>query len=106
RQLPLHSRLALQWAPVGDAESLRADIVEAALRERLAAHDLDVRERGAFEHVRESLARELFPAAVEWLALAEAVIAAQAELRPLLEPPLIGFAKANYDDLREQLDEL
>jgi len=27
-------------------------------------------------------------------------------LRPWLEPPLIGFARASYDDLREQLHEL
>jgi len=106
RQLPLANALALKWTPLGTAEGLRADVVEAALRERLAAHDLDVRRRADFEHLREAIARELFPAAVERLKLAEAVIAAQAELRPLLQPPLMGFARANYDDLREQLEEL
>jgi ATP-dependent helicase HrpA len=106
RQLPLDRALALQWTPLGNTDALRADIIEGAWRERLAAHELDVRDRGAFEHLRESLARELFPAAIERLALAEAIIAAYAELRPLLTPPLLGFAKANYDDLREQLDEL
>ena len=106
RQLPLDRGLALQWTPLGSTDALRADIVEGALRDRLVAHDLDVRDRGAFEHLRETLARELFPGAIERLALAEAIIAAYAELRPLLEPPLLGFAKANYDDLHEQLDEL
>ncbi len=106
RQLPLDRALALQWTPLGNTDALRADIIEGAWRERLAAHELDVRDRGAFEHLRESLARELFPAAIERLALAEAIIVAYAELRPLLTPPLLGFAKANYDDLREQLDEL
>jgi ATP-dependent helicase HrpA len=33
----------------------------------------------------------------------EAVLAAYAELLPRLTPPLLGFAKANYDDLRAQL---
>jgi len=28
------------------------------------------------------------------------------ELKPLMEPPLLGFARANYDDLRDQLGEL
>ncbi|MFM2287109.1 MAG: ATP-dependent helicase HrpA, partial [Pseudomonadota bacterium] len=59
-----------------------------------------------FEHVREAIARGLFPAAVERLKQAEAIIVAYAELRPLLQPPLMGFARANYDDLREQLDDL
>ncbi|HEY0178585.1 MAG TPA: ATP-dependent RNA helicase HrpA, partial [Dokdonella sp.] len=92
--------------PPGVADALRDDLVEAALREQLARHDLDLRRRADFERVREAIARGLFPAAVERLALAEAILAAHAELRPLLEPPLIGFARANYDDLREQLGEL
>jgi ATP-dependent helicase HrpA len=106
RQLPLANALALKWAAFGSAEALRADIVEGALRERLAAHTLDIRDRAQFQRASDAIARELFPAAMERLHLAEAIIQAQAELRPLLEPPLIGFAKANYDDLREQLDEL
>ena len=125
RQLPLNDALLLKSAamdghfltsaikddrtgkpPLGSAESLRGDLVESALRERFDAQDLDIRDRGAFEHVKETVARELFPAAVERLALAETIIAAYAELRPLLEPPLLGFARANYDDLREQLAEL
>ena len=88
------------------SDSLRADLIEGVLRERLAAHELAVRDRAAFDALREAIARELFPAAIERLALAEAVLAALAELRPLLEPPLMGFAKANYDDLHEQLDAL
>ncbi|MEP7042972.1 MAG: ATP-dependent RNA helicase HrpA [Dokdonella sp.] len=126
RQLPLKNDLSLRSAamdgrfsmsaikddrksaasPLGSAESLRADLIEAALRERLAAHDLDVRRRADFEHVREAIARELFPAAIERLALAETIITAYGELLPLLEAPLMGFARANYDDLREQLAEL
>jgi ATP-dependent helicase HrpA len=106
RQLPLNNGLALKWTPLGSADALRADLVEAALRERFDAHDLDLRDRVAFEHAKEAIARELFPAAVARLGLAESVIAGYAELRPLLEPPLVGFARANYDDLKEQLNEL
>jgi ATP-dependent helicase HrpA len=58
------------------------------------------------DRARETIMRQLFPAAVELLALAEAIIAGYAELRPLLQPPLLGFARANYDDLEEQLREL
>ncbi|MEO7431777.1 MAG: DUF3418 domain-containing protein, partial [Dokdonella sp.] len=106
RQLPLNNGLALKWTPLGSADALRSDLIEAALRERFDGHDLDIRDRAAFEHAKEVIARELFPAAVERLALAETVIAGYAELRPLLEPPLMGFARANYDDLKEQLNEL
>jgi ATP-dependent helicase HrpA len=106
RQLPLNNMLMLKWTPMGGPEALRADIVEAALRELFTGLDPDVRTRGAFEHARETIMRQLFPAAVELLALAEAIIAGYAELRPLLQPPLLGFARANYDDLEEQLREL
>jgi ATP-dependent helicase HrpA len=33
-------------------------------------------------------------------------LSAYAELTQWLEPPLMGYARANYDDLREQLGEL
>ena len=72
----------------------------------IAAHDLNVRSAGAFEALHVQCARELFAAAVERLKLAEPIIEAQAELKPWLDPPLMGFAKASYDDLREQLDAL
>jgi ATP-dependent helicase HrpA len=106
RQLPLANVTALKWAALGSAETLRADLVEAALGERLQQHDLDVRTRSAFESSKAALGVELFAAAIERLKLAEAIIEAHAELMPWLEPPLLGFARANYDDLREQRDEL
>jgi ATP-dependent helicase HrpA len=106
RQLPLANATALRWASLGSAENLRADLVEAALVERLQAHELDVRTRVAFDTLKASLGSELFPAAVARLELAEAIIEAHAELLPWFEPPLIGFAKANYDDLRVQREEL
>ncbi len=58
----------------------------------LQEHDLDVRTAGAFEALRTQAARELFAAAVERLKRVEPIIEAQAELKPWLEPPLIGFA--------------
>jgi len=106
RQLPLANASMLKWAPLGSAESLRADLIEAGLRERLAAQDLDIRQRADFERVREDIARTLFAAAMERLAIVEDIIANYAELKPLLEPPLLGFARANYEDLEDQLAEL
>jgi ATP-dependent helicase HrpA len=96
----------LALGTIVSVDEMRVDIVEAALREQFAALDPDVRTRVAFEHARETIARQLFPLAIEHLALAETIIDAHAELRPLLQPPLLGFARANYDDLEEQLREL
>ncbi len=106
RQLPLKNALMLKWAPLGSADSLRADLVEGALGELFAARDLDVRARDAFERLKEDIARVLFATAMERLAIVEEIIAGYAELKPLMEPPLLGFARANYDDLRDQLAEL
>jgi ATP-dependent helicase HrpA len=106
RQLPLKNALMLKWAAIGSAEALRIDTVEGALRELLAVRDLDVRMRADFDRVRDELARALFPGAMERLAIVEDIIVNYAELKPLLEPPLLGFARANYDDLHDQLAEL
>ncbi|MEO6969123.1 MAG: ATP-dependent RNA helicase HrpA [Rhodanobacteraceae bacterium] len=104
RQLPIASKLALQYAPLGRAEEFRDDLVEGGFSDLLAEHDLEVRERAAFQALRESLARGLFAAAMQRLQLAEPIIGAQAELKPWLTPPLLGYALANYDDLHEQMD--
>ncbi|HOX72461.1 MAG TPA: ATP-dependent RNA helicase HrpA [Dokdonella sp.] len=106
RQLPLANITALKWAALGSAETLRADLVEAALAERLQSRALDARTRADFEKLKADLGSELFAAAIERLKLAEAIIEAHAELMPWLEPPLLGFATVNYEDLLEQRDEL
>ena len=104
RQLPIERRLALKYAGIASVDSLRADLIEAALGELLADSDLDVRRRAAFRHLQAGMARNLFAAAVDWLKTVEEILAAYAELTPWLEPPLMGYARANYEDLHEQLD--
>ncbi len=106
RQLPLGRATSLKWISFGGVDALREDLVEAALAELCAGRSLDLRTRSEFERVREELGRALFPAATERLQQAEKILQAYAELVPLLEPPLIGFATASYDDLRGQLAEL
>jgi ATP-dependent helicase HrpA len=106
RRLPIANPLALKYASLGGVEGLREDLVEGGFAGLLARIDLDARSAGAFEALRTQAARELFACAVERLKLAEPIIEAQAELRPWLQPPLVGFARASYDDLREQLDAL
>ncbi len=106
RRLPIANPLALKYAPLGGVDSLREDLVEGGFADLLERHALEVRTAAAFEALRTQASRELVAAAVERLKLAEPIIDAQADLKPWLEPPLIGFARASYDDLREQLVQL
>ncbi|WP_449423247.1 ATP-dependent RNA helicase HrpA [Rhodanobacter lindaniclasticus] len=106
RRLPIGNALALKYAPLGSVDSLREDLIEGGFADLLDHHELDVRTAGAFEALRTQCARELFGAGIERLKLAEPIIEAQAEAKPWLEPPLLGFARASYDDLREQFDAL
>jgi len=106
RRLPVGNALALKYAPLGSVDRLREDLLEGGFDDLLQRHDLDVRTAGAFESLHAQCSRELFAAGVERLKLAEPIIEAQAELKPWLQPPLLGFAKASYDDMHEQLDSL
>ncbi|HEY7872963.1 MAG TPA: ATP-dependent RNA helicase HrpA, partial [Rudaea sp.] len=106
RQLPIDRKLALKYAGIASVDALREDIVEAAFADLLAARDLDLRTRESFRDASSELTRLLFPAAVERLKIVEEILIAYAELSPWLDAPLLGYARANYDDLREQLDAL
>ena len=106
RRLPVGNALALKYAPLGGVDGLREDLVEGGFADLLERHDLDVRTTAAFETLHTQMAREVFGAAVERLKLAEPIVEAQADLKPWLDPPLMGFARASYDDLREQFDAL
>jgi ATP-dependent helicase HrpA len=106
RRLPIANALSLKYAPLGSIDGLREDLVEGGFADLLDTLDLNARSAAGFESLRTHAARELFASAIERLKLAEPIIEAQADLKPWLQPPLIGFARASYDDLREQLDVL
>lgn len=106
RRLPIGNALALKYAPLGGVDGLREDLVEGGFADLAARLDLDARSAGAFATLHAQAVRELFACAVERLKLAEPIIEAQAELKPWMQPPLMGFARASYDDLREQFDAL
>ncbi|WP_079522558.1 ATP-dependent RNA helicase HrpA [Luteibacter sp. 22Crub2.1] len=103
RQLPIANPLSLKYAPMGSVDDLREDLVEGGFSDLLDGRRLDMRTQGAFEALRTEFAQKLFGAAMARQKLAEPIIEAQAELKPWMEPPLMGFARASYDDLREQL---
>jgi ATP-dependent helicase HrpA len=104
RRLPIANALSLKYAPLGSIDGLRDDLVEGGFVDLLAQRDLNVRSAATFEVLRTHAARELFAFAVERLKLAEPIIEAQADLKSWMQPPLMGFARASYDDLGEQLE--
>ncbi len=117
KQLPVSPRLGLLYAAIEqfgqgpearakEKEQLRADLVEAALNAVLAEGLDGIRDRAAFQKRAEAAGRALFGEAMARLQLAEQILAAVAELKPKLEAPLMGWAGANLDDLRAQLEGL
>jgi len=118
RQLPLRPQLGLlyaalhgfSWQAAGNepqsADALRTDLAAAALARLMAIELANVRDADAFELLLEGVRTRLFGEALNLLGMVEQILQAVAELRPLLEPPLIGFAASNLDDLRQQLGQL
>jgi ATP-dependent helicase HrpA len=106
KQLPLKPKLAVAFAPHGRADALREDIVEGAFADVLREQELNVRDRTAWNALRDAVSRALFGAAMERLKLAEPTLAALAELQPWMKPAIKGQAKASYADLASQIDTL
>jgi ATP-dependent helicase HrpA len=106
KQLPVSPKVGLLYASIESQERLRGDLAEAALNALLAEGLDEIRERGAFDSRLAEVGRQLFPEAMKRLALAEEILALVAEVRPKLEPPLMGWAQGNLDDLRRQLEAL
>ncbi len=105
KQLPVSPKLGLLYAAIESAERLRADIVDAALN-ALLEHDLELRDRAAFEARLAAVDKQLFAEAMRRLELAETILAGYAEIKPRLESPLLGWARGNLDDLQLRLHEL
>ena len=89
-----------------DADRLRADLVDGAFEALTADGLLDVRDAEAFAQRRDAIARALFGEAMRRLTQADTILALVAEVRAKLESKLIGWARANLDDLQAQLDAL
>jgi ATP-dependent helicase HrpA len=106
RQMPIARNLALKYTAIATLDALREDIVDAAFGQLIEAMPLDIRRREDFHHAISELSRNLFGEAMRWLVIVEDVLVAYAQLTPWLEAPLMGYARANYEDLREQLDAL
>jgi len=106
KQLPVSPKLGLLYAAIESSERLRTDIVEAALNAQLATGLGQVRDKAAFDAGITRIGKDLFPAAMQRLQLAETILAAYAEIKPRLESKLLGWAKGNLDDLSAHLRSL
>ena len=106
KQLPVSPKLGLLYAAIESAERLRADIAEAALAAALGGELQGIRDKPAFDTLVAKIGKELFPAAMQRLQLAEAVLALYAEIKPKLESPLMGWARGNLDDIAAHLRSL
>ena len=116
RQLPVQPKTALLYAAIEsqaprrdglrDADRLRNDLVDGAFA-ALAADGLGaIRSPEGFGLRRDAIARQLFGEAMERLRQAEVILGRVAEVRAALESNLMGWARANLDDLHAQLASL
>jgi ATP-dependent helicase HrpA len=116
KQLPVQPKISLLYAAIEsmdprrdglkDADRLRADLVGGAFA-ALAEHDLlAIRDADAFAQRRDAIGKALFGEAMRRLQQADAILALVAEVRAKLESKLMGWARANLDDMRAQLDAL
>ena len=116
RQLPVQPKASLLYAAIEslaprrdglkDADRLRADLVDGAFAALAADGLLGVRDADAFDARRDAIARELFGEAMRRLQQAEVILGLVAQVRTALESELLGWARANLDDMLAQLQAL
>ncbi|GHA88912.1 ATP-dependent RNA helicase HrpA [Cognatilysobacter bugurensis] len=113
KQLPVSPKTGLLYAAIESAsprhaglkegDRLRLDLVDGAF-DALASEGLvEIRDPDAFAQRQATIAKGLFPEAMERYRQAEAILAAVADVRAKLESPLMGWASGNLDDMRTQL---
>ncbi|SBV35544.1 ATP dependent RNA helicase [uncultured Stenotrophomonas sp.] len=103
KQLPVSPKTGLLYAAIESQERLRGDLVDAAMNAVLADGLGDIRTPETFEQRRADAAKQVFGEAMARLKLAETILGLVGELRPLLEAPLMGWARGNLDDMERQL---
>ena len=103
RQLPLDAKAQFTWAAIGSLEALRIDIVDQVLGSRLGQESVAVRDQEEFQQLAAAISADLGRQATGRALRVEAALHALSPIGPRLTPPLMGFAAANFDDIREQL---
>jgi ATP-dependent helicase HrpA len=116
KQLPMQPKISLLYAAIEsrsprrdglkDNDRLRQDLVEGAFAALAADGLAELRDPDTFALRRDAIAKMLFGEAMDRLKQAETILARVAEVRVALESNLMGWAKANLDDLQAQLQAL
>ncbi|MEO6155458.1 MAG: DUF3418 domain-containing protein, partial [Thermomonas sp.] len=125
KQLPVQAKTSLLYAAIAafdsrtavpsanprrdglkDSDRLRSDLVDGAFAALTEDDFLEVRDIDAFNQRVDTIAKTLFAEAMQRLQQAEAILTAVAEVRAALESKLMGWARANLDDMRVHLDSL
>ncbi|MEZ0469360.1 DUF3418 domain-containing protein [Luteimonas salinilitoris] len=113
KQLPVPPKTALLYVAIEstaprataarEGDLLRAGLVDGAWA-ALTAEGLEaIRDAGAFAQRRDAIARTLFGEATRRLRLAEEILDRIAEIRARLDSGLMGWARANLDDMQAHL---
>ncbi|WP_310151183.1 ATP-dependent RNA helicase HrpA [Luteimonas sp. 3794] len=114
KQLPVAPKTALLYAAIESAaprggkpgDRLREDLVDGALAALLVDGLETIRDADAFAAHRDAVGKALFGEAMARLQQAEAILDRVAEVRARLESKLMGWARANLDDMQAQLHAL
>ena len=112
KQLPVKPKTALLYAAIEagggsrEGDLLRDDLVEGAFAALTADGLGEVRDAQAFADLRDRVGREVFAEATRRLQLAEEILERIAAVRASLESNLMGWARANLDDMHAHLAEL
>nr|WP_310233470.1 ATP-dependent RNA helicase HrpA [Luteimonas terrae] len=114
KQLPVAPKTALLYAAIESAaprdgkpgDRLREDLVDGALAALLVDGLETIRDADAFATHRDAVGKALFGEAMARLQQAEAILDRVAEVRARLESKLMGWARANLDDMQAQLHAL
>lgn len=114
KQLPVAPKTALLYAAIESAaprdgkpgDRLREDLVDGALAALLVDGLETIRDADAFAAHRDAVGKALFGEAMARLRQAEAILDRVAEVRAKLESKLMGWARANLDDMQAQLQAL
>ncbi|WP_257644320.1 DUF3418 domain-containing protein, partial [Luteimonas salinisoli] len=113
KQLPVAPKTALLYAAIEAAaprapeprggDLLREDLVEGAFLALAADGLVGIRDAAAFAARRDAIARTLFAESTRRLRLAESILERIAEIRARLDSGLMGWARANLDDMQAHL---
>ncbi|MGO1540837.1 MAG: ATP-dependent RNA helicase HrpA [Luteimonas sp.] len=109
KQLPVEPKTALLYAAieagggVREGDLLREDLVEGAFAALTSDGLQDIRDAAAFAALRDRVGRGVFAEATRRLRLAEDILDRVAAIRARLDSRLMGWARANLDDMHAHL---